>query len=315
MYYKKVDNNQSGGGSSTMVSTTYDNSGSTLSATNGKTAVDELDNKKANLTGDDDDILLGNGGTTSLSAIDPNATPTPSGQVYVNNFDTLTGLTLEQTTGSVTLETPIGTTLPNVTYALTVDHTAAGNAYAAVDLGQTYDELYIQYYMAVIKPAGATSYTQSFKVGAGINSLNAAEILINHATNDFRFYGFPNYLNLGRYAKSAVWYKIGMHVDKVALTCSYEIDGRIVSTVSIADQDLRYITLGGSGDSVAGYKVQYASLTVNELGFQDAIVNDNGVGKYKTFYIDYSQKDNGLDMSNWSGLLKNLLTQMVEQII
>ena len=290
-------------GVSTALTTTYDNSNSSLVGTNVKTALDELDSKKVNLTGDDDDIVLGNGGTTSLSALDPNATPVPAGQIYANNFETLIGLNLEQTTGTVNLQTPIGTTVPNVPNALTVDYVAVGNAYASIDLGQTYDELYIQYYVCVPNPSTATSYTDNLKVGSSVNGGTITQVSMNHATNDFRAYGVPGYDFIGtRYMKAGVWYKIGLHIDRVAQTCDFYLDGRFSGQKATNNADMQFITLGGSGDNVSGYKIQYASLTVNETEFQNTIVNENGVGQYKTHYVDYSLKDSGLDMTGWSGM-------------
>jgi len=236
------------------------------------------------------------------------------GQVYINNFDDLTGLILNETNGTVTASPIIGTITPEVTNALTIDHVEGGSVTAAIDLGQAYDRLYIQWYSSVIKDAGATNYTNHLEVGSAIEANEAAQILFRHDVSTLRWkpYGTSQggYQDMNRWTNSGTWYKYGMILDRVNLTVEFFVNGVSYGQIAAKNRDLRYITLGGTGNNKVGYKVQYTALSVNTNHFQDIVTNSNGIGTYVTQFVDYSSIENtnyngvdlsALDKSHWTG--------------
>ena len=233
--------------------------------------------------------------------IDPPTEPS-EGVVYVNNFDNLDGLILEAGNGTVTTENPIGSVvLPQK--ALTIENTKSGNCYAAIDLGASYNELYIQYYISVIERSDANGYKDNLQVGEAVNGLEACEIKMSNNSNPHtRPYGLPNYQALA-YMGTGTTTRIGMHVNKSALTCDFYADGKFIGQKTINNRELRYITLGGN--NVSGYKLQFSALTVNSLGFMNGVPNIDGIGEYETIYVD-SSMDESIDTTNFSGKHKEL---------
>ena len=252
----------------------------------------------------------------SLLSISQTADPN---ELFATNFNNLDGLTLNTANGTVTSSDIIGTVTPNTSKALTITHTSGGSVTASVDLGSAYDELYVQYYVSVIKPISATSYTNNFEVGSAVEANHAAQILMSHSAGSWSIFsqdgtGFHNLLKV---TNSGSWNKIGMYFS--GTTVEYFINGTSIGTFNTFSQDRRYITLGGTGNSQVGYKVQYASLTVNTANFQDIITNSSTTGDYNSeftsHYVDYSNLTNtayddgngvvdltAIDTSGWTGL-------------
>jgi len=224
-----------------------------------------------------------------------------NGVVYVNNFADLTGLTLVETAGTVTVEDPMGTVvLPQK--ALTLTNTSAGNCYASIDLGQTYDKLYVQFYVACIKQSTASSYKDTVQIGANVASSECAEVKMNQAsgTGTYRIYGLPNYpvLAMGQYSPMCAVNKVQLVIDRVAKTYIMYVNGTAASEKATADRDMRYITIGGN--QVSGYVLQVSAMTVNEDMFMDGVSSTYDVGEYSTFFID-SSTDIGIDASAFTG--------------
>lgn len=240
-------------------------------------------------------------------------------EVFASNFDDLTGLVINTSNGTVTASNIIGTVTPNTPNALTIEHTSAGSVNASVDLGQAYDELYVQYYVSVIKQINASSYTNNFEVGSAIEANHASQIVMNHSGDTWRVFSQDGngFHNLNKRTNSGSWNKIGMYFS--GGTVEYFVNDTSIGTFNTISQDRRYITMGGTGNNQVGYKVQYASLTVNTDHFQDIITNSSVAGAYNSAYtsqfVDYSiitdtayDDGNGafdltaLDVSGWTGL-------------
>ena len=213
-------------------------------------------------------------------------------KVYENNFDSLDGLSLVQTAGTVTIAPAEGTD-PYPGNALTITNISAGNAYASYDLGETYDELYIQFFVNVVKSSTASSYKDCFQIGASVAANECCEIKMNHSAGYYQPYGVPNYLYIGRYVKDGVWMRYGIKVDRVAKIAYYYINGRYINSRATNDKDLRYITFGGS--NVSGYKLQFANLTIRKDRFETVSTD---VGTVINFYVSE------LGDTTWSGMHK-----------
>lgn len=222
------------------------------------------------------------------------------GEVYVNNFDSLTGLTLDETTGSVSIEPVFGDHTPNVENALTLYADATGEVNAAFEI-PLHNKIYVQYYMNVIYPSTDTGYQGNFEIGNAINNQAATKVFTNQEALTYRVFGnTQGFLDTGFRSSDGVWNLIGIEIDKVALTAKFYVNREELGELTIANQNLRYITLGGTYDT--GYKIQFASITVNTDHFQDVITNNNGIGDYVTHFVDYSIKDHVDFNANWSGL-------------
>ena len=232
-------------------------------------------------------------------------------EVFASNFNTLDGITLNEANGTVTSSNIIGTVTPNTPKALTIDWTSVGSTTASIDLGQAYDELYVQYYVSIINPSSASNYSNNLEVGSSVEANHAAQVLMKHASGQWTIFSQDGsgFHSLGRVTNAGSWNKIGMHFS--GNTVEYFVNDRLAGTFNTFSQDRRYVTIGGTAAFVSGYKSQYASLTVNTDHFQDIITNSNGVGSYTSHFVDYSSTYNtdyngvdlsAIDKSGWSGL-------------
>ena len=232
---------------------------------------------------------------SGASKVDPN-------EIYRNDFNDVSNLIISTAGGgTVTSEDPIGTVvLPR--QALTIDYPVNGKNYATVDLGQTYDELYIQFYFSVVKTNQTSGSDQFCQIGStDSGGLEVTEIKYLNSTSGYRYYGLPGNSSLTqnkRLAQGEVS-KIGVHINKNTLEAKYYFNGVFTRTISLADRDLRYITLGGTND--AGTKVQFTNLTVNTNNFSKGINTPAKIGEVITAYIDPSM-DESIDASNFTGM-------------
>ena len=233
---------------------------------------------------------------SGASKVDPN-------EIYRNDFNDVSNLIISTDGGgTVTSEDPIGTVvLPR--QALTIDYPVNGKNYATVDLGQTYDELYIQFYVSVVKTNQTSGYDEFCQIGStDSGGLEVTEMKYLNSTVGVRPAAYPlpsALISEGKRIAKGEIFRVGVHINKSTLEGKYYFNGKLSGQVTINDRDLRYITLGGTNDS--GTKVQFSNLTVNTNNFSKGVNTPAKIGQVITAYIDPSM-DASIDASNFSGM-------------
>lgn len=229
-------------------------------------------------------------------------------EVYRNEFTTseVAAITeLTENAGSITSADPIGTVvLPQK--CLDISWTSSGANLARIDLGTTYNELYVQFYINIINDGGISGVPPVLGGAFVSETRQASQDFINlepnHTTGDYyRWFLNVGGINLKQRFTFGQWNMIGLHCNRTTQQVTRYLNGRELGTSSANDKDLQWILFGGNLPS--GYRMQVASLTVNTTNFSAPVSNLDGIGEDTRIYVDYSM-DSGIDASNFTGLHK-----------
>lgn len=227
-----------------------------------------------------------------------------AGEVLATPLIDGTAITSTETTnGTVTYATSPTQPGPSGN-ALTLTNTANGNCWAGIDLGQTYDELYIQFYVCVLDDGGDSGGVDLFEIGAAQFASDVVRLQSRLDLGETRYR--PQVQSSGgarisgNYMRVGTWFKFGLRVNTLTGTADYYVNDNLFNSHTVTGS-MRYITFGGNRN--LGFKQQVYGLTVNELGFQNTYSIEGIDNIWAAEYIDYSM-DASIDASGFTGQIK-----------
>ncbi len=225
-------------------------------------------------------------------------------EIYRNEFTSLTGITVDEySNGDISFEAPIGTNTLEGT-ALTMEWTNSSGSnpmLARIPLDSVYNDIYVQFYGAIINSGSDSDYTEFFyATNTSPLSSEAFVLETNHSAGYHSYYKTETGTALvsDRLVKQGVWDMFSIHIDNVAHTATFFYNGKQTQSVSIQSREVQWLQFGGF--HTEGYKMQIMDLTVNTTNFSAPTDNLHGIGDHTRIYID-SSMDSGIDASGFSG--------------
>ena len=231
------------------------------------------------------------------------------GEVYRNDFTNLGTLDDLQTygNGTITSEDPIGSSVLSGK-AMTFEYispSGSTNMVGAVDLGQVYDEIYVQFYMSMAELGSEIGYHTLFYASPAFSFAESAFRLSARVTAGSKSYRTfktdTGFVQISPYQTEGYWCKVGLHINNLTNEVTIYYNNALQGTLTTLDKDMQWLLFGGGHDN--NVKVQIMDLTVNTQQFSAPSPNIEDIGENTTIYCDASM-DSGIDASGFTGLHK-----------